>query len=224
MNIILGWLDTLTSGKPVRDRHAALAVIQRNAQVQAKLIDDLLDMNRLMAGNVRLELAPVDVSATLRTAIQGLQPAADAKSVMLNILVPAGVTAIADGRSLQQILWNLLHNAIKFTAAGGRVDARVEEREGRVRIVIEDSGRGILREFLPYVFERFRQQDSSTTRESPGLGLGLAIAKHLVELHGGAISASSDGEGTGATFTVDLMAATGAIEPSLAHSPGEAAT
>jgi signal transduction histidine kinase len=224
MNIILGWLDTLTSGKPVRDPHAALAVIQRNAQVQAKLIDDLLDMNRLMAGNVRLELARVDVSATLRAAIQGLHPAAEAKAVTVNTVVPASVTAVADPRRLQQILWNLLHNAIKFTPAGGRVEARVEERDGRVWIVIQDSGRGISREFLPYVFERFRQQDSSTTRDSPGLGLGLAIAKHLVELHGGAISGFSDGEDRGASFTVDLAAATAEIEPSMAHSPGEAAT
>jgi len=217
MNIVLGWLDTLASGKPVRDTRSVLAIVQRNAQIQAKLIDDLLDMNRLVSGNLRVELAPVDVGGTLQAAIQGLLPAADAKGVTVAATVerPA-IMALADARRLQQILWNVLHNAIKFTPQGGRVSVGVDQRNGHVNVVIQDTGHGISRDFLPHLFERFRQEDSSTTRESPGLGLGLSIAKHLVELHGGTIRAFSDGPQTGATFTVELLAAavpTDAAEP-----------
>jgi len=205
MNVILGWLDTLTSGKPVREMRSALAIVQRNARLQAKLIDDLLDMNRLLAGNLNVELVPVDVGSTVQTTIQGLQPAAAGKGVELACIMEApAVATLGDARRLEQVLWNLLHNAIKFTPAGGRVAVRVGKQNGHVNIVVEDNGHGIVREFLPHVFERFRQQDSSTTRESPGLGLGLSIAKHLVELHGGTISAFSDGEGTGAKFVVRL--------------------
>jgi signal transduction histidine kinase len=208
MNVMLGWLDTLTRGNPVREKRSALAIIQRNAQVQAKLIDDLLDMNRLISGNLQVALAPVDVGATLRTTIQGLQPVADAKGVKVTRSVARpGINALADARRLQQIFWNLLHNAIKFTPRDGQVNVRVGETSGHVDIVVKDSGHGISQDFLPHVFERFRQEDSSTTRESPGLGLGLSIAKHLVELHGGTIRAFSNGQGTGATFTVELLAA-----------------
>src|SRR5919198_4089098 len=209
MNIILGWLDTLAKGTPIRDTQSTVAVIQRNAQIQAKLIDDLLDMNRLIAGNLQGDLAPVDVGTTLKTTIQGLRPAADAKGIQLNATVGApSISVLADARRLQQILWNLLHNSIKFTPKDGRVDVKVEQHNGHVNIEVRDNGQGISREFLPHVFERFRQQDSSSTRESPGLGLGLSIAKHLAELQGGTISAFSDGEGTGATFTVELLART----------------
>ena len=162
-------------------------------------------MNRLLAGNLRVELVPVDVGSTVDTTIQGLQPAAAAKGLDLTCAIDSpAVAALADARRLQQVLWNLVHNAIKFTPKGGRVDVRVEQQNSHVNIVVEDNGQGIQRDFLPHVFERFRQQDSSTTRESPGLGLGLSIAKHLVELHGGTISAFSDGEGTGARFVVAL--------------------
>jgi PAS domain S-box-containing protein len=205
MNVILGWLDTLTSGKPIRDARSALAVVQRNAQHQARLIEDLLDMNRLLSGNLQVDLVSVDVGSTVQTTIQGLQPAADAKGVELNCIIDSrDAGARADARRLQQVLWNLLHNAIKFTPRGGRVEAHVGRRNGNVTIVVQDNGHGIQREFLPHVFERFRQQDSSTTRESPGLGIGLSIAKHLVELHGGTIRAFSDGEGKGSKFVVEL--------------------
>ena len=205
MNIILGWVDMLVKEVPVSDTGAALAAIQRNAQHQATLIDDLLDMNRLLSGNLSLEVVPVDVGATLKLAAQSLKPAADARGVRLMVGDGASViNALADARRLQQILWNLLHNSIKFTPKGGQVEARATEENGRVNIVISDTGHGISRDFLPHVFERFRQQDSSATRESPGLGLGLSIAKQLAELHGGTILAFSDGQGTGATFTVEL--------------------
>ena len=164
-------------------------------------------MNRLMAGNLQIELVSVDVGGTIRSTIQGLQPAADAKGVELDCVIDArDVGVLADARRLQQVMWNLLHNAIKFTPKGGRVEVRVGQQNGHVTIVVQDNGHGIHREFLPHVFERFRQQDASTTRESPGLGLGLSIAKHLVELHGGRIGAFSDGEGSGAKFVVELPA------------------
>jgi signal transduction histidine kinase len=218
MNIILGWLDTLASAKPVRDPAAVVRIVQRNAQVQAKLIEDLLDMSRLTSGNLRVERAPVDIESALHAAVLGLQPAADAKGVqVVPPVLPCRMAVMGDARRLQQVFWNLLHNAIKFTPARGRVEVRVEQEDGRVRIVVQDNGSGINREFLPYVFERFRQQDSSTTRESPGLGLGLSISKHLVELHGGTITAASEGEGRGATFVVELPPA---MSSSIAAAPG----
>jgi len=211
MNIILGWLDPLSRGMPVKDPAGVIATIQRNAQVQAKLIDDLLDMNRLVAGTLKIDLSPIDVGPTLRASIQGLQPAADAKGVRVTLMDGAFGTVLADSRRLQQVFWNLLHNAIKFTPHGGRVHVSVVRGAGAVQIAVEDSGRGISREFLPHVFERFRQEDSSTTRESQGLGLGLSISRHLVELHGGSVTASSPGLGQGATFTVELPAAEGVM-------------
>jgi signal transduction histidine kinase len=205
MNVILGWLDILSSGKPIRDLESTLALIQRNARLQAKLIDDLLDMNRLMSGNVRLDIASIDVGAALHATAKALQPAVDAKNIDLKVrLQSPPVEVFADPRLIQQVLWNLLQNAIKFTAPGGRVEASVERLDGEISVAVQDNGRGISASFLPHVFERFRQEDSSPTRESFGLGLGLSIAKHLVEVHGGSIAAHSDGPGRGATFSVRL--------------------
>jgi PAS domain S-box-containing protein len=205
MNVILGWLDILSSGKPIRDLESTLALIQRNARLQAKLIDDLLDMNRLMSGNVRLDIASIDVGAALHATAKALQPAVEAKNIDLKVrLQSPPVEVFADPRLIQQVLWNLLQNAIKFTAPGGRVEASVERLDGEVSVAVQDNGRGISASFLPHVFERFRQEDSSPTRESFGLGLGLSIAKHLVEVHGGSIAAHSDGPGRGATFSVRL--------------------
>jgi PAS domain S-box-containing protein len=203
MNAILGWLSILESGKPIREIHAALAVIARNAQLQAKLIEDLLDMNRLMSGNVQLEVAPVDIGALLQTTMQGLQPAAAAKDVQLIASVESNIGEMqGDSRRLQQVLWNLVHNAIKFTPNQGRVDIHIHRVNGDLQIRVQDNGRGITPSFLPHVFERFRQQDGSSTRAAFGLGLGLSIAKEIVELHGGTISALSPGDGQGATFIV----------------------
>jgi PAS domain S-box-containing protein len=206
MNAILGWLAILESGKPVRDIHSALTIIRRNSEVQARLIDDLLDMNRLLSGDFRLELAEMDPAHMLQATMQALRPAADSRRVqMIAVVDPVGEIR-ADGRRLQQVLWNLVHNAIKFTPDGGRVDLRLTRTPGTVQISVADNGRGISPQFLPYVFDRFRQQDASTTREAFGLGLGLSIAKHLVELHGGTIEAFSAGAGQGATFVVMLPA------------------
>jgi PAS domain S-box-containing protein len=205
MNAILGWLAILDSGKPIREIHSALAVIRRNAQLQAKLIDDLLDMNRLISGNVDLERTDVDVATLVQATMQSLQPVAQQKAVQLLAVVESVAgTLVADARRLQQVLWNILHNAVKFTPANGRVELRVHRDTDLMVITVQDTGKGISPAFLPYVFERFRQEDSTTTREFFGLGLGLAIAKQLIELHGGSISASSLGEGRGATFTIRL--------------------
>jgi PAS domain S-box-containing protein len=207
MNAILGWLAILESGKSVRDTNAALAVIRRNAELQAQLIEDLLDMNRLMAGNVQMEMKSVDVGSLLQTTTQGLQPAADAKGVQLVATIEPGAGQIfADSRRLQQVLWNLVHNAIKFTPSGGRVEIHIDRSHGSLQITVRDNGQGISAAFLPHVFERFRQEDSSTTRSSSGLGLGLSITKHIVELHGGSITVDSPGEGLGTTFIVRVPA------------------
>ena len=207
MNAILGWLAILDSGKSVRDPHAALAVIRRNAELQAQLIEDLLDMNRLMEGNVQMEMTLIDVASLLQTATQGLQPAADAKRVEMIASVESGTGQVfADSRRLQQVLWNLVHNAIKFTPSGGRVEIHIQRAQGCVQITVRDNGQGISAAFLPHVFERFRQEDSSTTQPSSGLGLGLSITKHIVELHGGSISVVSPGQGLGATFVVRVPA------------------
>ena len=205
MNAILGWLSILESGKPIREIHSALAIINR---MQAKLIEDLLDMNRLMAGNVQLEVSAVDLGSLLQATMQALQPAADAKSVQLIAAVPAGSRELlADGRRLQQVLWNLVHNAIKFTPPHGRVEIRVRHDDEHFEITVQDNGQGITPSFLPHVFERFRQQDASATRPTFGLGLGLSIAKHLIELHGGSIAAASAGDGAGSTFSVKIPSA-----------------
>ena len=207
MNAILGWLSILESGKQVRDLQSVLEVIARNAQIQAKLIDDLLDMNRLLSGNAHLDVSAVDMAALLQTTLQGLQPAADAKGVIIVATLDPGVGGLlGDARRLQQVLWNLIHNAIKFTPAQGRVEINVRRVDGELEVSVVDNGRGISPSFLPHVFERFRQQDASSTRATFGLGLGLSIAKQLVELHGGTISANSEGEGRGATFVVRLPA------------------
>ncbi len=205
MNAILGWLSLLTKGGAVKDPDQAMAVIQRNAQVQAKLIEDLLEMNKLTSGTARLEIAPLDVGATVDATLESLKPTADTKGVRLSLTRGPALPRIqADGRRVQQILWNLLHNAVKFTRSGGRVEVGASRSDEYVRIVVKDTGQGIPPEFLPYVFDRFRQADPSSTRGTWGLGLGLSIAKHLVELHGGSIEASSQGVDQGATFTVQL--------------------
>ena len=205
MTAILGWLAILQSKQPVRDLDSALAVIDRNARMQAQLIEDLLDMNRLTAGDIRLEIAPVDLAAILETAVRTLQPAADARNVEIVADIDPRVEPVrGDARRLQQVLWNLVQNAIKFTSSGGRVWTRLGQVDGQVVVTVEDNGRGIASAFLPHVFERFRRQDTFSTRDTSGLGLGLSIAKHLVELHGGTIEAISDGEGRGATFVVRL--------------------
>jgi signal transduction histidine kinase len=182
-----------------------MAAIQRNASLQAKLIEDLLEMNKLTSGTVRLELALTDLGSAVHSALQALKPTADAKGVLLEVTVDPAVPLIqADERRVQQILWNLLHNAVKFTPGSGRVHVSVSRNGTSAQVLVKDTGQGIPADFLPFVFDRFRQADPSTTRGAWGLGIGLSIAKHLVELHGGSIEAASEGPGLGATFVVHL--------------------
>ncbi len=211
MNAILGWLQMLTTGRAVNDPAEAMAVIQRNAQMQAKLIEDLLEMNKLSSGTITLDLERVSLPTAVEGAIQSLRPTAEAKGVQLSLSLGPGLPALwADARRLQQILWNLMHNAVKFTAKGGQVEVLVTSTADFVEVVVRDSGQGIAPDFLPHVFERFRQGDPTTTRGAWGLGLGLSIAKHLAELHGGSIKAASQGLGAGATFVVQLPVGPGA--------------
>jgi PAS domain S-box-containing protein len=213
MNVILGWIEILISGKSTRDVSSILAVLRRNATLQARMIDELLDMSRLSSGNIRLDLERIDIASILHTTIQGLAATAEARSVQVHETTPAqGVEMDGDARRIEQILRNVLDNAIKFTPVGGHVYARAERLDDGVSVIIEDDGCGISPSFLPFVFERFRQEDAGTTRQSSGLGLGLAIVKHLVELHGGTVSVHSDGPGRGASFTVHLPASVSKAE------------
>ncbi|HET9714515.1 MAG TPA: ATP-binding protein, partial [Pyrinomonadaceae bacterium] len=176
--------------------------IDRNARVQAQLIDDLLDVSRIVSGKLNLDVRPLDITSVARAAINVVRPAADAKGIVLDYWAEPGLgTICADSARLHQIIWNLLSNAVKFTPNGGRIHVRVEQDGSDARFTVKDTGQGIDPEFLPRVFDRFRQADSSTTRSFGGLGLGLAIARHLVELHGGTVSAHSDGMNKGATFS-----------------------
>jgi len=206
MTPILGWAQILR--RTARDNAQVLQaaeVIERNARVQTQIVDDLLDMSRIIAGKVRLEVQPVDLEKVIDAALETVATAADARGIHLDKRVQGAVAPVrGDPHRLQQVLWNLLSNAIKFTPRDGRVVVSLERGEEHVDVAVTDTGQGIAAEFLPHVFERFRQADSSTTRQHGGLGLGLAIVKQLVELHGGSVRASSDGPGQGATFTVRL--------------------
>jgi signal transduction histidine kinase/ActR/RegA family two-component response regulator len=206
LNAILGWAQVLRVGQndPTQVQQA-LSTIERNARRQAQLIDDLLDLSRIAAGKLRLELIPVDLTAVIAAAVETVRPAADVKTIGIGLNLEAGPGAVmGDSDRLQQVFTNLLANAVKFTPNGGRVEVRLERAGSRVRVTVSDTGQGIAPELLPVIFERFRQVDSSMTRAHGGLGLGLAIVRHLVELHGGAVEAASPGLGQGATFTVTL--------------------
>jgi PAS domain S-box-containing protein len=206
LNAIVGWAHLLTSRNvdPLR-LSEGLAAIHRNSRVQAQLIEDLLDMSRIVSGKVRLDVQRIEPATVLENALDSVRPAAEAKQIRLqSILDPDAGAIMADPARLQQIVWNLLSNSIKFTPRGGRVSLVLRRARSAVEIIVTDNGQGIRQEVLPHIFERFRQGDSSSTRAHGGLGLGLAIVRHLTELHGGTISATSEGEGRGAEFTVRL--------------------
>jgi PAS domain S-box-containing protein len=205
LNAVLGWSDMLLRpGLPPDTQRRALESINRNARAQAALISDILDVSRIITGKLRLEVRPVDIAEVVKAAHESIQPAAAAKGVEVRALVEGRPVLIADPDRLQQVLWNLLSNSVKFCERGGRIDVEARRADSQVQVVVRDDGAGISRELLPHVFERFRQADSSTTRLQAGLGLGLAIVRHLVELHGGTVAADSKGKGQGATFTVTL--------------------
>jgi signal transduction histidine kinase len=205
LNAIYGWVGLLKSGQLDEARHAhALEVIERNTRAQAQLIDDLLDMSRMIRGTVRLEMSPLVLSEVLETAVDSVRPTAAARQIGVSVRAHAKPIVSADPSRVQQMLWNLFSNALKFTPAGGHVDAAMDVEGDDAVIRISDNGEGIASEFLPHVFDRFRQETSDITRSHSGLGIGLALVRHLSELHGGSVSAASAGKGRGATFTLRL--------------------
>jgi signal transduction histidine kinase len=209
LNLISGWARYLLSGNLDAGGAArALETIRRNIRAQTRIIDDLLDVSAIITGKLRLSMQDVDADGHLREALATMRPAADAKEIELEYLrYPGPVLVRADPARLQQVVWNLLSNAIKFTDGGGRVELRLKRDGGQIVISVRDTGRGIAPEFLPHVFDRFSQADGSISRAHGGLGLGLAIVRHLTEMQGGAVEAESEGAGCGATFTVRLPAA-----------------
>jgi PAS domain S-box-containing protein len=206
LNAILGWAHMMRLGNLTpANVERAVETIYRNAKSQAQLVADLLDVSRIISGKLRLDVRTVDLLNIVNAAIDSIRPAAEAKSIRLQTMLdPAAGPISGDADRLQQIVWNLLTNAVKFTPKGGRIQVKVQRVDSHVEIVVRDSGVGISKEFLPYVFDRFRQADASTTRIHGGLGLGLSIVHQLVDLHGGSVSVQSEGEGKGATFTITL--------------------
>ncbi len=219
---ILGWARMLTSGSlsEPQERHA-VDVIAQSAQSQARLIDDILDVSRIITGRLKLDAQPVEIERVFQAAIDVVRPSAEAKGIALRTMIDTqGAIVPGDANRLQQAIWNLLSNAVKFTNEGGRIEARLTRDEGRIEISVADTGIGVEPQFLPYVFERFRQADSASTRKYSGLGLGLAIVRHIVEMHGGGVSASSPGKGQGATFKIYLpLAATSRLPQQESRRP-----
>ncbi len=221
LNAILGWTQVLR-GDPgnVEDVKDGLATIERNAKAQTQIIEDLLDMSKIISGKVRLDVQPLHLDQVISAAVDTMRPAATAKNIRLQALVDPQARMISgDPNRLQQVFWNLLTNAIKFTPKGGKVQVVLERVHSHLEVCVADTGEGIAPEFLPYVFDRFRQQDASTTRKHGGLGLGLAIVKQLVDLHGGSIRAESAGPGQGTTFR--LMLPLSAVQPALEQTAPE---
>ncbi len=214
LTAILGWSRLLEDGS-VDDEVSkqAIETICRNAKAQAQIVDDILDVSRIITGNLYFDLHPLQLGPVVKNAINVVRPTADAKGIKIDARIDSTTAMVSgDANRLQQVIWNLLSNAVKFTDNGGRVTVKLSQVGSTVEIAVSDTGQGISREFMPYVFDRFRQADSTTTRHHGGLGLGLAIARHLIEIHGGTIKAESDGEGRGATFTIKLPVIDAAVK------------
>jgi PAS domain S-box-containing protein len=224
LNAMLGWTYMLRSGRldePTLTR--GLETIERNAKAQAQLIEDLLDVSHIITGKLRLKVDTVELPTVIEAAIDSVRLAAEAKGINIQTFFESRASRVAgDSDRLQQVVCNLLSNAIKFTPRGGQIEVRLESDPSHARITISDTGKGIRPDFLPHVFEQFRQADSTITRSYSGLGMGLAIVRHLVELHGGTVQAESKGEGQGATFTVNIPGAPSRREPSQAEQGGPA--
>ena len=227
LNAIVGWASLLRMRKLDDQTMRAIETIERNAQAQNQLIGDLLDVSRIVSGQLRLNIRPFELISVINAAIEVIGPSAEAKSIRIQTqLDPAAGPVVGDPDRLQQIFWNLLSNAVKFTPIQGEIRIELRRNKSHVEFAVSDTGKGIEPKVLPFVFDRFRQADSSTTREHGGLGLGLAIVRHLVELHGGVVLAHSDGEGKGAEFIVQLpiLAAFQSVQPGsgirLLPSPG----
>jgi signal transduction histidine kinase len=207
LSAILGWAAMLRTSKfdqAAVDR--ALETIERNARAQAQIVEDLLDVSRIITGRLRLDCQPVDPRALVGVAVDSVRPAAEAKGIRIDSRLDFVSPFVCDPARLQQVMWNLLSNAVKFTPAGGGVSVSLRRLDSRMVIDVSDTGQGVSAELLPFIFDRFRQADGSTTRRHGGLGLGLAIVRHFVELHGGTVRAESQGVGRGTTFTVELPA------------------
>jgi CheY-like chemotaxis protein len=225
LNAILGWLQILRTTDPSEDRlRRALDSLERNARSQARVIEDLLDVSRMVTGKLQVKMAVVDLCAILAAAVDAVKPSAMAKSLRVDLDLPAtSCLASADRERLQQVVWNLLSNAVKFTPAGGSISVSLSASGPDYVFTVRDTGIGITKEFLPFVFDHFRQADGSMTRQHGGLGLGLAIVKEVTELHNGSVTAASRGKGHGATFTVHLPQLIGmgrGIAPDAPRTPG----
>ena len=221
LTAILGW-SRMLQGESLGSDMAARAIetIKRNAKAQAQIIDDILDVSRIITGNLYLELQPIELAPVLESAINVVRPTAEAKGIQIGVdFAPEPAAVPGDINRLQQVFWNLLSNAVKFTPAGGKVMVHLRHVNSKVEVEVTDTGQGITAEFLPFVFDRFRQADSTSTRQHGGLGLGLAIARHLIEIHGGSIQARSGGSGQGASFTVALP-----LAGSVVDTPGASVT
>jgi len=219
LTAILGWASMLNRGSlsQSQTRHA-LKVIEQSAMSQAGLVNDILDTARIITGRLKLDAHPIEIERVFQAAIDVIRPTAEAKKIALQVVIDDPYSIIfGDTNRVQQVIWNLLSNAVKFTSEGGRVEARLGRRDGHIEITVTDTGVGVDPQFLPYVFDRFRQADSTSTRKYGGLGLGLAIVRHVVEMHGGTVAASSPGKGQGATFTVRFPIAS----PDILQQPEE---
>ena len=224
LNAIVGWTEILKSEpEQSEDLAEGLKVIARNAKAQTQIVEDILDMSRILSGKLRLDVQKVDLPALVKAGAETMQPAADAKEVRLQVIVDSSAGPVhGDPNRLQQVFWNLVSNAVKFTPKGGRVQVTLQRVESHLEVTVTDTGGGIAPDFLPHVFDRFRQADATTTRRHGGLGLGLSIVKQIVELHGGSVYASSPGKGQGATFSVHLPLSVAHVVPGgLAAAPAE---
>ncbi len=227
LTAILGWsrmLETESLESEMAGR--AIETIKRNAKAQAQIIDDILDVSRIITGNLSLDLHPIELESVLEASVNVVRPTAEAKNIRIELTFDQEPLSVSgDANRLQQVFWNVLSNAVKFTPPGGTVSVRLRKADSHVSIDVADTGVGISPEFLPYVFDRFRQADSTSTRRQGGLGLGLAIARHLIEIHGGSIEVWSEGEGKGATFTVKLpIVGSGLVPPTLVPEKQSTAT
>ncbi|HWA72488.1 MAG TPA: ATP-binding protein [Polyangiaceae bacterium] len=217
LNAIVGWAHLLRTGSvPAEQQQRALETVERNARLQARLVEDMLDLSRIEQGKLVLSVGPLEMVRVVEAAIESLRPAAEAKQIRLQPVLDSHATIVGDADRLQQVVWNLLSNAIKFTPKGGRVQVRLRRERSFVEVAVADTGEGIDPAFLPHIFDRFRQGNQTITRHAGGLGLGLAIVRSLVELHGGEVSAHSDGKNQGATLIVRLP-----VAPLRAEPPGE---
>lgn len=203
---VMGWISMLRSGRLDEAKIVrALETIDRNVKWQAQLIEDLLDISRIVNGKMRLELKPLNLASVIHDAVDSIMPTAEAKGLRLQVVIDPGTgSVVGDYDRLQQVIWNLLANAVKFTPAGGRIRIELERGESQTEITVSDTGIGVNPQFLPFIFERFAQEDSSNTRAYGGLGMGLSIVKYIIELHGGTVRAASEGTGKGSAFTIML--------------------